>query len=106
SCSAADKEFARYWVHNGFVTVEQEKMSKSLGNFVTVKEIFEKWGYREEVTAEAIRYFLLATHYRSPLGFSDSSLSEANRALDRFYSLFERLEESSATKGLGEKGLP
>src|SRR5437899_6119623 len=54
SCSATDKEFARYWVHNGFVTVDQEKMSKSLGNFFTVKEIFEKWGYREEVTAEAI----------------------------------------------------
>ena len=106
SCSATDKEFARYWVHNGFVTVDQEKMSKSLGNFFTVKEIFEKWGYREEVTAEAIRYFLLSTHYRSPLDFSDSSLSEAKRALDRFYSLFQRLEESSATRGLGDERLP
>src|SRR5438445_328226 len=106
SCSATDKEFARYWVHNGFVTVDQEKMSKSLGNFFTVKEIFEKWGYREEVTAEAIRYFLLSTHYRSPLDFSDSSLSEAKRALDRLYSLLQRLEESSATRGLGDERLP
>ncbi len=71
SCAATGKEFARYWVHNGFVNVNQEKMSKSLGNFFTIREVFEKSGCREPVTAEALRYFLLATHYRGPLDFSD-----------------------------------
>jgi cysteinyl-tRNA synthetase len=95
SSGATDKEFARYWLHNGFVQINQEKMSKSLGNFFTIREVFEKSGYREPVTAEALRYFLLATHYRSPLEFSDQALMEAKRALDSIYSLFQRLEEES-----------
>lgn len=102
SSGATDKEFARYWIHNGFVQVNQEKMSKSLGNFFTVREIFEKYGYREEVTSEVLRYFLLATHYRSPLDFSDQGLQEAKRALDGFYGLFLRLEESTLEGGPGD----
>ncbi|MES4786761.1 MAG: cysteine--tRNA ligase, partial [Nitrospiraceae bacterium] len=99
SCAATDKEFARYWVHNGFVQVNQEKMSKSLGNFFTIREVFEKWGYRESVTGEVLRYFLLSTHYRNPLDFSDQGLQEAKRALDGFYGLFQRLEEVSLSGG-------
>ncbi|MGH7387470.1 MAG: cysteine--tRNA ligase, partial [Candidatus Methylomirabilales bacterium] len=105
SCAATGKEFARYWVHNGFVQVNQEKMSKSLGNFFTVREIFEQWRYREPVTGEALRYFLLATHYRSPLDFSDQGLQEAKRALDGFYGLFQRLKEVSGAKGPGNSQL-
>ncbi len=105
SCAATGKEFARYWVHNGFVNVNQEKMSKSLGNFFTIREVFEKSGCREPVTAEALRYFLLATHYRGPLDFSDQSLQEAKRALDGLYGLFQRLEEATGQGGPGDGAL-
>src|SRR5579885_634065 len=93
SCAATGKEFARYWLHNGFVEINREKMSKSLGNFFTLREIFDKSGCRDPVTAEVLRYFLLATHYRSPLDFSDQGLREAKAALDGLYGLFQRLEE-------------
>ncbi|WP_455378390.1 cysteine--tRNA ligase [Petrachloros mirabilis] len=93
SCGATGKEFARYWVHNGFVQVNQEKMSKSLGNFFTIREIFEKSEWSDEVTGEVLRYFLLSTHYRGPLDFSDQSLKEAKNALNGFYDLFNRLDE-------------
>ncbi|MGH7250710.1 MAG: cysteine--tRNA ligase, partial [Nitrospiraceae bacterium] len=104
SRAATGKEFARYWVHNGFVENNKEKMSKSLGNFFTIREIFEKWNRRwrtkdenkrDRLTAEVLRYFLLSTHYRSPLDFSDVGLQEAKSALDGFYGLFKRLHESS-----------
>ena len=100
SCAYTGQEFARYWVHNGFVTIDEEKMSKSLGNFFTIQEIFEKspWkkqekGKEDEITAEVLRYFLLSTHYRSDLNFSDKALSEAKSALDNLYGLIQRLEE-------------
>jgi cysteinyl-tRNA synthetase len=70
-------------------------MSKSLGNFFTIREIFEKSRWPEAVTGEMLRYFLLSTHYRSPVDFSDQSLDEAKRALDGFYDLFQRLEETT-----------
>jgi cysteinyl-tRNA synthetase len=104
SCGATGKEFARYWIHNGFVQINQEKMSKSLGNFFTIREIFEKSEWPEAETGEMLRYFLLGTHYRSPLDFSDQSLLEAKNAADGFYGLFTRLKESedgaTADKGL------
>jgi cysteinyl-tRNA synthetase len=104
SCGATGKEFARYWVHNGFVQINQEKMSKSLGNFFTIREIFEKSEWPEAETGEMLRYFLLGTHYRSPLDFSDQSLNEAKNAANGFYDLFARLNESedsaTADKGL------
>lgn len=106
SCAATEREFARMWVHNGFVQINQEKMSKSLGNFFTIREIFEKcgnYGWNAHVTAEVLRYFLLATHYRSPLDFSDSGLVDAKRALDNVYDLFLRLEEQVAENGSGDK---
>ncbi len=93
SCGATGKEFARYWVHNGFVQINQEKMSKSLGNFFTIREIFEKSKWPEAETGEMLRYFLLGTHYRSPLDFSDKSIEEAKNALNGFYDLFTRLAE-------------
>lgn len=97
SCGATGKEFARYWVHNGFVQVNHEKMSNSLGNFFTVREIFEKSEWSEEVTGEMLRYFLLSTHYHGPLDFSDQALKEAKNALNAFYDLFGRLGESDDT---------
>jgi cysteinyl-tRNA synthetase len=99
SCGATGKEFARYWIHNGFVQVNQEKMSKSLGNFFTIREIFEKFEWPEEVTGEMLRYFLLATHYRGPMDFSDQAIEEAKSALDGFYDLFKRLEEQETRRG-------
>ena len=94
SCGATGKEFARYWVHNGFVQVNKEKMSKSLGNFFTIREIFQKSEWTEAVTGEILRYLLLSTHYHGPLDFSDQGLKESKQALDGFYDLFYRLRES------------
>jgi cysteinyl-tRNA synthetase len=94
SCGASGKEFARYWVHNGFVQINKEKMSKSLGNFSTIREIFEKSEWSETITGEILRYFLLSTHYHGPLDFSDQALKEAKSALNGFYDLFGRLAES------------
>ena len=99
SCGATGKEFARYWVHNGFVQINQEKMSKSLGNFLTIREIFDKSEWPDAVTGEMLRYFLLSTHYRSPLDFSDQSLAEAKNALNGFYDLFDRLKETAPAQG-------
>jgi cysteinyl-tRNA synthetase len=96
SCGATEKEFARYWVHNGFVQINQEKMSKSLGNFFTIKEIFEKSKWSQDVTGEVLRYFLLSTHYHGPLDFSDQAINEAKQALEGFYGLFNRLRESDS----------
>jgi len=94
SCGATGKEFARYWVHNGFVQINQEKMSKSLGNFNTIREIFRESRWKVAETGEVLRYFLLGTHYRSPLEFSEKSLDEAWNGLKGFYDLFvKRLAE-------------
>jgi cysteinyl-tRNA synthetase len=93
SCGATGKEFARYWIHNGFVQINKEKMSKSLGNFFTIREIFEKSEWPEDVTGEILRFFLLSTHYHGPLDFSDQALKEAKNALNSFYDLFGRLAE-------------
>ena len=70
---------ARFWVHNGYVTVDGEKMSKSLGNFTTVRDALEKH------RGEAVRYALLNAHYRAPLDYSDNAVAEAKQALDRLY---------------------
>ncbi len=81
------KPFAKYWVHNGFITLDKEKMSKSLGNFFTIKQILSKFD------AEAIRFFLLSTHYRSPIEFSDEQLREAESSIDRFYTTEMRIRD-------------
>jgi len=104
SCGATGKEFARYWVHNGFVQINKEKMSKSLGNFFTIREIFDKSEWNTEVTGEILRYFLLSTHYHGPLDFSDQALKEAKNALNGFYDLFGRLAESGGS-GQADRGV-
>lgn len=80
------KPFVRYWLHNGFVTINREKMSKSLGNFFTIREILKKY------KPEAVKFFLLSTHYRSPIDFSDDRLEEASKAIERFYNAFSDVE--------------
>ena len=91
------KPFARYWIHNGFVTIHAEKMSKSLGNTFTIRALFDASGYTETVTAEIIRYFVLSAHYRSPIDVQDDSFQESKRALNNVYDLLLRLEEAKAT---------
>ncbi len=86
--------FARYWMHNGFVTIDREKMSKSLGNFFTVRQILEQY------EAEVVRYYLVSVHYRSPIDFSDERLEEAKRALERL-----RQTRDSLTRTLRQGGL-
>jgi len=81
---------ARTWVHNGFVRVNSEKMSKSLGNFFTIRDILKQ--YHPEV----LRLFLLQSHYRSPVDFSDAALNEARQGMNRFYSTLELLREIAA----------
>ena len=93
------KRFARYWMHNGFVTMNHEKMSKSLGNFFTVEEIFKKSPWPEPMTAEGIRYLLMSTHYRSPIDWSDAAFEAAKAGLDNFYDLFLRLNEQTSGRG-------
>ena len=97
SCGATGREFARYWIHNGFVQINHQKMSKSLGNFFTIREIFEKSEWPEAETGEMLRYLLLTTQYRGPLEFSDYSLKEAKHAVDGFYNLFAKLAEPAST---------
>jgi cysteinyl-tRNA synthetase len=86
TCAKKDSHFARYWVHNGFLTVSGEKMSKSLGNFITVQELLD-----QGVKGEVIRYVLMSTHYRKPLDFSDKALLDAKKALDSFYRAIEQI---------------
>lgn len=88
SCCAHDTDYmAKYWMHNGFVMVEGQKMSKSLGNFLTVNDLLD------EHHGEAIRLCLLATHYRQPLDFGQNGLKEAKQTLDRWYSALRRHDE-------------
>ncbi|NWF98412.1 MAG: cysteine--tRNA ligase [Nitrospirae bacterium] len=82
------KPFAKYWVHNGFITINKEKMSKSLGNFFTIKEVLNAFD------PEVLRFFLLSTHYRSPIEFSDEQLKEAESTLDRFYTTLTRIDDA------------
>src|SRR5579875_2715822 len=79
TCAHDGRPFVRYWVHNGFLSVDSTKMSKSLGNFLTVRELLD------EAPGEAIRLALLSAHYRDPLDWSEERLRQARRSLDRFY---------------------
>ena len=82
--------FAHYWLHNGFITIKNEKMSKSKNNFFTVKDILQQY------PGEVIRFFILQTHYRSPLDFSDERLQEAQTSLGRLQNTQEYVEELQA----------
>ncbi|MCX8505051.1 MAG: cysteine--tRNA ligase [Alphaproteobacteria bacterium] len=81
ACAHDGAALARFWVHNGMLTVEGQKMSKSLGNFVTVQDVLD-WG----IPSEALRYYMLKTHYRQPMDFSKAGLGAAWRELDKFYA--------------------
>ena len=81
------KPFVKYWIHNGFVNIDQEKMSKSLGNFLMIKDVIKT--YHPEV----VRLFLLSNHYRSPIDFTDQAMDEARSGLDKIYAFLERAEE-------------
>ena len=87
ACCSNHDSFVKYWLHNGFITINEEKMSKSLNNFFTVLDILEKY------PAEVLRFFIVATHYRSPLDFSDERLNEAARSLDRLKTAMENCME-------------
>ncbi|MGI6563282.1 MAG: cysteine--tRNA ligase [Clostridia bacterium] len=84
--SATGKTFARYWLHNGFININNEKMSKSKGNFFTVRDIVKHFDY------EVLRFFMLSAHYRSPINFSDELLQQAEKGLDRIYECLLNLK--------------
>jgi cysteinyl-tRNA synthetase len=90
---ATGEKFVNTWVHVGFVRVNQEKMSKSLGNFFTVREVLAKF------PPEVVRYFILASHYRSPLDYSDDNLRAAKSALDGFYIALRGLTLAGDSEG-------
>jgi len=84
----AGSKFVNYWMHNGFVRVDEEKMSKSLGNFFTVREVLKKYD------AEVVRFFILRAHYRSPLNYSDVHLEDAKASLTRLYTALKDVAQS------------
>ena len=92
---AFGKPFAKYWIHNGFVNINQEKMSKSLGNFLMIRDVLESYH------PESVRLFLLSNHYRSPIDFSDRAMDESTTALDKIYALMERFEGIPAAENSG-----
>lgn len=87
TCAHGGKLFSRYWMHNGFVNVDQEKMSKSIGNVLLVKDLLE------QANGEAIRATLLSTHYRSPLDWTDDALQQSSRNLDKLYGVLQDLQD-------------
>ena len=90
---ATGEPFAKYWIHNGFVNIRSEKMSKSLGNVLNIRDILN------ETHPETLRLFLLSSHYRSPLDFSDTSIKEASVGLERLYAALSSLEELERSGG-------
>ena len=96
ACIGDDHSFAQYWLHNGFITIHNEKMSKSKNNFFTVKDILK------EYPGEVIRFFILQTHYRSPLDFSDERLKEAQTSLGRLTNTKEYSDELAKKEGTAD----
>ena len=103
---AYDHAFVNYWMHNGFVRVDDEKMSKSLGNFFTVREVLgvltENYHGDREKAAEVVRFFILRAHYRSPLNYSDQHLEDARQALTRLYTALKAHDAAPAPVGWNE----
>jgi cysteinyl-tRNA synthetase len=95
-CAFPGSRFARYWVHNGMLLVNGEKMAKSAGNFTTLRDVLSR------VPGEVVRLLLIRTHYRSTPDFSDAAVMEANRELDRFYRALERYPDLSEPGVSGE----
>ena len=88
-CCTGEK-FVNYWMHNGFVRINEEKMSKSLGNFFTIRDVLK------EYRAEEIRFFILSSHYRSPINYSDEQLNQSRTALERMYVALQGVEPGDA----------
>lgn len=82
---ANGKPFANYWMHNGYINIDNKKMSKSLGNFFTVRDI------REKYDSEVIRYFMLSAHYRNPINFADTLMEQAKSSVERVYTCLDNL---------------
>ena len=98
SCAAfPGSKYANYWVHNGFLTVTGEKMSKSLGNFITMQELLDKG-----IDGEVIRYVLSSSHYRKPTDWNNNILTEAKKSLDNFYRVIDILLEEEQDKKIDE----
>ncbi len=93
---ATGKTFVRHWVHAGYLNIDQEKMSKSLGNFRTVRDL------RQEVDPMVLRFFMLSAHYRNPINFSLEQIQQASRALERLNTAFYNLQERLSKVGQGE----
>ncbi|AFC74315.1 cysteine--tRNA ligase [Rickettsia parkeri] len=85
-CAFPSSTYAKYWVHNGFLTVNGEKMSKSLGNFITVRDLMDK-----QIQGEVVRLFLLSSHYRRPLDYNDKAIEDAKKTLDYWYRAIENI---------------
>jgi len=95
--AATGKPFSRYWMHNGFINVDNEKMSKSAGNFFMVRDVVKKFDY------EVIRFFMLSSQYRSPINFADTLLEQAKNGLDRIYNCLSNLKFLLSIDGISEK---
>jgi len=85
-CAFPSSTYAKYWVHNGFLTVNGEKMSKSLGNFITVRDLMDK-----KIQEEVVRLFLLSSHYRRPLDYNDKAIEDAKKTLDYWYRAIQNI---------------
>jgi cysteinyl-tRNA synthetase len=93
---ANGETFVNYWMHNGFVRVDNEKMSKSLGNFFTIRDVLKTYD------AEVVRFFILRAHYRSPLNYSDTHLNDARHALTRLYTALKEVVPDSSPLDMSE----
>jgi cysteinyl-tRNA synthetase len=94
---ALGKPFVRYWLHNGFLNVDNEKMSKSLGNFFTIRDVLKRYD------GETLRFFMLRTHYRSPFNFSDANLDDARAALARLYTALQSVPPAAGELDWSDK---
>src|SRR2546421_10388947 len=98
--AASGQDLAHYWLHNGFITIDAEKMSKSLGNVRTIRDLLAHWD------GEALRAFLLSTHYRHPINFTEAAVLEADRRVDYFYESLAKGAAYLAQKKLGSRPEP
>lgn len=93
SCCAHDGQYVNYWIHSGMIMVDKEKMSKSLGNFFTIRDVLNHY------QGEAVRYFLLTAHYRSQLNYSEENLNLAQGALERLYTALRDTDKNTTAQG-------
>jgi len=94
---ATRQTFVNYWMHNGFIRVDNEKMSKSLGNFFTIRDVLKSYD------AEVVRFFILRAHYRSPLNYSDAHLNDAKHALARLYTALKEVQPDAAALDMSKE---